>query len=67
MGILRMVGMRRVGVIHLLLIQAFSYSVPAWIFGIAAAAVRYSAIHTFHQSFVPPFAKLLTHKYRGES
>ena len=37
MGILRMVGMTRGGIIQLLLIQAFLYAIPAWICGLFMA------------------------------
>jgi len=39
MGILRMVGMSRPGIIHMLFIQAFSYSIPAWLAGLGGAKV----------------------------
>ena len=39
MGILRMIGMTRGGVVQLLIIQAFCYAIPAWIIGIFAAQI----------------------------
>jgi ABC-type antimicrobial peptide transport system permease subunit len=38
-GILRMVGTTRKGIIGLLLVQAFSYAAPSWIFGLVGAQI----------------------------
>ena len=38
-GILRMIGMSRLGIVELLIIQSFLYALPAWILGIIFAEV----------------------------
>lgn len=37
LAVLRMVGSTRTGIISLLMIQAFSYALPAWVIGLSAA------------------------------
>jgi len=37
LGVMRMVGMTRGGVVRLLITQTFFYSLPAWVFGLIAA------------------------------
>ena len=39
MGVLRMIGTPRAGVIHLLLIQSFFYAIPSWIVGLICGQI----------------------------
>jgi hypothetical protein len=39
MAVFRMLGQRRSGIVHLLLFQAMSYAIPAWILGLVAAQI----------------------------
>jgi hypothetical protein len=71
MGILRMVGMSRIGIIHMLFIQAFSYSIPAWFAGIAGAKVgaagcrshTHTHTHTHTLSLSHSHTHTLTHTH----
>ncbi|KAJ3080521.1 hypothetical protein HK102_002991 [Quaeritorhiza haematococci] len=42
LGVLRMVGMTRSGVITILLIQAMTYAIPAWVVGLILAQVAFA-------------------------
>jgi len=44
MGVLRMIGMTRAGMIQLILLQAFCYAVPAWIVGVLLGQVTYVGV-----------------------
>ncbi|KAL0491062.1 hypothetical protein AKO1_009747 [Acrasis kona] len=44
MGVLRMIGMTRAGMIQLILLQAFCYAVPAWIVGVLLGQVSYVGV-----------------------
>jgi hypothetical protein len=47
MAVFRMLGQRRSGVVHLLLFQAMSYAIPAWILGLVAAQIGGYALAKF--------------------
>jgi ABC-type antimicrobial peptide transport system permease subunit len=44
MGVLRMIGMTRSGLVQLILLQAFIYAVPAWVVGMLLGQVSYVGV-----------------------
>lgn len=44
LGIFRMLGMKKLGLLQLILVQSAVYSIPGWIFGIAAGQATYVAV-----------------------
>jgi ABC-type antimicrobial peptide transport system permease subunit len=44
MGVLRMIGMTRSGLVQLILLQAFCYAFPAWIAGVLLGQVSYVGV-----------------------
>lgn len=50
MGVLRLLGTWRSGIIQLLLFQAFSYAIPSWVLGLASGGLlSFFVVWIFHQ------------------
>eukprot|EP01132_Coremiostelium_polycephalum_P001224 gene1224-1547_t len=60
MGVMRMIGTTRSGIIQLLLFKAFSYSLPSWVFGLVFAQIFGFAVSSWFKSItgVPIPARL---------
>jgi len=71
LGILRMIGLNRVGLVQLLLVHAMMFAVPAWAIGlllgqfIYVGAARTLSVHIFFFFLIlPPFViKSITDRY----
>ncbi|KAI8918246.1 hypothetical protein DFJ77DRAFT_287530 [Powellomyces hirtus] len=50
LGILRMIGQTRGGIVHMILMQAATYSIPAWGIGLALAQIGFVAGKRFLES-----------------
>lgn len=61
LGVHRMVGMKRLGIIQMLMVQALSYAIPAWIFGLIFAQVLANQVlSSLEASVEVPIHKQLT-------
>lgn len=61
LGVLRMVGMTRRGIVELLILQGFAYSIPAWAVGLSLAqGLSVIVMNLFEQQTDIPIDPLLT-------
>ena len=49
LGVLRMIGVTRSGIIELLIIQSLAYAIPAWMFGLSMAQILFLYVRMFFQ------------------